>query len=100
MIIIEVDFHPEFEQIASVDTESGDFEERRLQHPEEAERFYRELGARGVQVRVGMEASGHARWFERLLPSCSLSCGSEMPPRFEPREYANKRRIGKTRNYG
>ena len=60
MIIIGVDFHPEFQQIASVDTESGEFEERRLQHREEAERFYRELESRGVAVRVGMEASGHA----------------------------------------
>src|SRR5450755_2462555 len=28
---------------------------------------YRDLGAQGVKARVGMEASGHARWFERLL---------------------------------
>jgi transposase len=67
MIIIGVDFHPEFEQIACVDTGRGDFEERRLQHRDEAERFYRELAARAVAVRVGMEASGHARWLERLL---------------------------------
>ena len=60
MIIIGVDFHPEFQQIASVDTTTGEFEERRLQHREEAESFYRELTARGMQVRMGMEASGHA----------------------------------------
>ena len=42
-------------------------QERRLQHREEAESFYRELVSRSVQVRVGMEASGHGRWFERLL---------------------------------
>ena len=67
MIIMGVDFHPEFQQIALVDTDSGEFQERRLQHGEEAERFYRELAAHGVPVRVGREASGHARWFERLL---------------------------------
>ena len=39
--------------------------ERRLTHREEAERFYSALKARSV--RIGMEASGHARWFERLL---------------------------------
>jgi transposase len=38
-----------------------------LQHREEAEKFYRELVTRRVAVRVGMEASGHARWLERLL---------------------------------
>src|SRR6202166_852069 len=67
MIIIGVDFHPEFQQIASVDTDSGEFQEKRLGHREEAETFYRGLVAVGQQVRVGMEASGHARWFERLL---------------------------------
>ena len=41
--------------------------ERQLQHREEAEKFYRDLAAQGMKVRVGMEASGHARWFERLL---------------------------------
>ena len=65
MIIIGVDFHPEFQQIAWVDTDTGEFQEKRLVHPEEAENFYRALA--GKKVRVGMEASGHARWFERLL---------------------------------
>src|SRR5881409_255869 len=65
MIIIGVDFHPEFQQIASVDTETGEFQEKRLAHREEAETFYRALA--GQKVRVGMEASGHARWLERLL---------------------------------
>ncbi|MDR3748746.1 MAG: hypothetical protein P4M04_11405 [Acidobacteriota bacterium] len=67
MIIIGVDFHPEFQQIAWVDTASGELQETRLQHREEAENFYRELARRAVPVRVGMEASGHARWFERLM---------------------------------
>jgi transposase len=67
MIIIGVDFHPEFQQIALVDTDTGELEERRLHHPQEAEGFYRALLSQGKTVRVGMEASGHARWFERLL---------------------------------
>jgi hypothetical protein len=29
MIVIGVDFHPEFQQIASVDTETGEFQEKR-----------------------------------------------------------------------
>jgi transposase len=72
MIIIGVDFHPEFQQIAWVDTDTGELQEQRLQHREEAETFYRELAARGMQVRVGMEASGHARWFERLLAELQI----------------------------
>jgi len=67
MIIIGCDYHPGFQQIAFVDTDSGELQERRLQHCEEAEKFYRNLAAQGMKVRVGMEASGHARWFERLL---------------------------------
>ena len=67
MIIIGCDYHPGFAQIALMDTDTGEFQERRLEHREEAEKFYRELAAQGKKVRVGMEASGHARWFERLL---------------------------------
>jgi transposase len=77
MIIIGCDYHPGFQQIAFVDTETGELQERRLQHREEAEKFYRELAAQGMKVRVGMEASGHARWFERLLSElkCELWIG-------------------------
>jgi len=67
MLIIGCDYHPAFQQIAFVDTDTGELQERRLQHRGEAERFYRELAAKRMKVRVGMEASGHARWFERLL---------------------------------
>jgi transposase len=72
MIIIGVDFHPEFQQIASEDTETGEIQEKRLAHREEAEAFYRAVAAQGVKVRVGMEASGHARWFERLLAELQI----------------------------
>ena len=67
MKIIGCDYHPGFQQIAYVDTNTGEFAERRLAHREEAEQFYRELAAGGISARVGMEASGHARWFERLM---------------------------------
>jgi transposase len=50
-----------------VDTDTGEVGEARLGHKEQAEPFYRDLRTRGMRVRVGMEASGHARWFERLL---------------------------------
>jgi len=67
MLIIGCDYHPSFQQIAFVDTETGEFQERRLEHREAAEKFYRELAGQGKKVRVGMEASGQGRWFERLL---------------------------------
>jgi len=68
MLIIGCDYHPGVQQIAFMDTETGEFGERRLEHGEgEAENFYRDLQQAGIRVRVGMEATGHARWFERLL---------------------------------
>ena len=67
MLIIGCDYHPGFQQIAFVDSESGEVGERRLVHREEAEQFYGKLKQQSMKVRVGMEASGHARWFERML---------------------------------
>jgi transposase len=68
MLIIGCDYHPSVQQIAWVDRETGECGERRLTHESgETEQFYRELKKKGVSVRVGMEATGHSRWFERLL---------------------------------
>jgi transposase len=67
MIIIGVDYHPSFQQIAFCDQDTGESGERQLGHGDEAEGFYRDLHSRGVQVRVGMEATGYSRWIERLL---------------------------------
>jgi len=63
MKIIGCDFHPSFQQIAMVDTESGEHREKRLV-PTEAAEFYGQLQG---PVLVGMEACGNALWFERLL---------------------------------
>ena len=72
MIIIGADFHPAYQEIASVNTDTGEYQERRLAHPKEAEEFYRSLASEGQAVRVGMEASGQAQWFERLLEGLRL----------------------------
>jgi transposase len=68
MLIIGCDYHPSVQQIAFTDTETGDYGEHRLKHSDgEAEKFYRALKLSGVSVRVGLEATGHTRWFERLM---------------------------------
>ena len=68
MMIIGVDYHPSFQQIAFLIEETGECGERQLNHRDgEAERFYRDLQQRRISVRVGMEATGYSRWFERLL---------------------------------
>jgi transposase len=65
MNIIGCDYHPSFQQIAWVDTETGEMQERKLTHGDgEAERFYRQL--RGP-VRVGLESTGNCHWFVDLL---------------------------------
>ncbi|MBZ5534138.1 MAG: IS110 family transposase [Acidobacteriia bacterium] len=63
MKIIGCDFHPSFQQIAMVDTETGEHTGRRLTREEAAE-FYRGLSG---PVIVGMEACGNTLWLERLL---------------------------------
>jgi len=73
MVIIGVDYHPSFQQIAFADTETGEFGERRLNHSDgEAEKFYKNLKQQGSSVRVGMEATGYSRWFERLLAELGM----------------------------
>jgi transposase len=68
MMIIGVDYHPSFQQIAFFVEETGECGERRLNHSEgEAENFYRDLKQRGINVRVGMETTGYSRGFERIL---------------------------------
>jgi len=68
MMIIGVDYHPSFQAIAFCVEETGECGEQELSHSEgQAEKFYRDLQPRGIRVRVGMEATGYSRWFERLL---------------------------------
>ena len=68
MLMIGLDYHPSFQQIAFLEEETGECGEQQLNHSDgEAERFYRDLHQRGIRVRVGMEATGYSRWFERLL---------------------------------
>ena len=65
MLIIGCDFHSRFQQIAMVDPQTGEVIERRLEHENgEARKFYAGLA---TPARVGMEATGYAQWFERML---------------------------------
>ena len=68
MMIIGVDYHPSFQTIAFFVEETGECGEQELNHSDgQAEKFYRDLKQRRICVRVGMEATGYSRWFERLL---------------------------------
>ena len=68
MYLIGVDYHPSFQTIAFFAEETGECGELELNHSDgQADKFYRDLKQRGIRVRVGMEATGYSRWFERLL---------------------------------
>jgi transposase len=65
MLIIGCDFHPSWQQVAWLDTETGETGERKLVNGDgEAGRFYRGLAAPAL---VGVEACGNSQWFLDLL---------------------------------
>ena len=65
MKIIGCDLHTRYQQIAMLDSDTGEVEERRLEHQNgEARAFYAALTG---PVRVGIEATGSTPWFERML---------------------------------
>jgi transposase len=64
MILIGCDFHPSWQQVCWVDTETGETEERKLVHTGgEAERFYRQLATPAL---IGMESTGNCQWFVEM----------------------------------
>ena len=65
MIVIGCDFHPSWQQVCWVDTETGETGEHRLVHaPGEVEQFYRRFA---TPARIGMEATGNCQWFVDLI---------------------------------
>jgi transposase len=65
MIIVGCDFHPSYQQVAVLDSETGEVKELVLQHlAGEAELFYRKLS---VPALIGMEAVGNSQWFLHML---------------------------------
>jgi len=65
MLIVGCDFHPSWQQVAWVDTETGESGEQKLVNGNgEAERWYRQLP---VPSRIGLEATGNSQWFVELL---------------------------------
>ncbi len=65
MMIIGCDFHARSQQIAMLDTETGEVVEKRLEHENgEAQRFYEGLKEPAL---VGIETTGYTRWFAEML---------------------------------
>src|SRR5437879_13362033 len=65
MIIVGCDFDPAWQQVAWVDTETGETAERKLEHSNgEARGFYASLSAAAL---IGVEATGNCQWFLDLM---------------------------------
>lgn len=65
MMIIGCDFHPSWQQVSWLETETGDCGERKLVHASgDARMFYQQLTA---PVLIGMEATGNSQWFIELV---------------------------------
>lgn len=65
MTIVGCDFHPSWQQVSVLDTETGEISEHKLVNGDgEAERFYCRLTAPAL---VGMEACGNSQWLIDLL---------------------------------
>jgi transposase len=65
MMIIGCDFHPSWQQISWLDTETGETGERKLVHVTgDAKQFYEQLAG---PVLMGMEATGNSQWFIELV---------------------------------
>jgi transposase len=64
MILIGCDFHPAWQQVCWLNTETGETEEKKLVHtPGEAERFYRQFAPPAL---IGLESTGNSQWFVEL----------------------------------
>ena len=65
MMIIGCDFHPSWQQVSWLNTETGECGEKKLVHAlGEAKEFYQQLAA---PVLIGTEATGNSQWFIELV---------------------------------
>ena|SRR5438094_3916750 len=65
MMIIGCDFHPSWQQVSWLDTETGETGEQKLVHAEgQAQQFYQALSGAAL---IGMEATGNSQWFVELI---------------------------------
>ena len=65
MMIIGCDFHPSWQQVSWLDSETGDCGDGKLVHANgDAKMFYQRLAAPAL---IGMEATGNSQWFVELV---------------------------------
>src|ERR1700758_388694 len=93
MRIIGCDLHSRQQTIAMLDTDTGEFVEKTLEHDgEELRKFYSGLSR---PVLVGIEATGSMQWFLELVEELGIECRVGDPAKIraaEPRKQKNDRR--------
>src|SRR5664279_4748650 len=93
MRIIGCDLHARQQSLAMLHVETGEIEERTLEHEGEALReFYAGLPG---PVRVGIEATGSMQWFLELMDELGVECVVGHPAKIracEPRKQKHDRR--------
>ena len=93
MQIIGCDLHARQQTVAMLDTDSGEFVEKTLEHDsEELRNFYSRLTR---QVLVGVEATGAMQWFLEWMEELGIECRVGDPAKIraaEPRKQKNDRR--------
>ena len=93
MQIIGCDRHARQQTIAMLDTDTGEFVEKTLEHDgEELRKFYSGLTR---PVLVGIEATGSMQWFLELMEELSIECRVGDPAKIraaEPPKQKNDRR--------
>jgi transposase len=65
MMIIGCDFHPSWQQVSWLDTETGETGGQKLVHASgDAKKFYEQLAAPAL---IGVEATGNSQWFIEMV---------------------------------
>ena len=93
MRIIGCDLHARQQTLAMLDVETGEIEERRIEHDgDQVRAFYAGLPR---PVLVGIEATGSMQWFLELMEELGVECVVGHPAQIragEPRKQKNDRR--------
>ena len=84
MRIIGCDLHARQQTIAMLDTDTGEFVEKTLEHEgEELRRFYSALPG---PILVGIEATGSMQWFLEMMEELELECRVGHPAKIRQAE--------------
>src|SRR6516165_3776547 len=84
MKIIGCDLHAQQQTIAMLDTDTGEFVEKTLEHDgEELRKFYSGLSR---PVLVGIEATGSMQWFLELMEELGIECRVGHPAKIRKAE--------------